>query len=98
MKLVAYQGLLDAECQRWYKSAVGSLMWLTTQCKPDIAYSMGVVSQYFNNPSKKHKWAVLQIFCYLKDTVDQGLVYTKNDDSYLISYSNLNYTGDITTH
>ena len=44
MKLVAYQGPLDAECQRWYRSAVGLLIWSATQCRSDIAYSVGVVS------------------------------------------------------
>ena len=43
-KLVTYQGPLDTECQRWYRSAVGSLMWPATQCRPDIAYSVRVVS------------------------------------------------------
>ena len=54
-KLVAYQGPLNAECQRWYRSAVGSLMWPATQCRPDIAYSVGVISQYFSNPYEEHK-------------------------------------------
>ena len=97
-KLIAYQGPFNAECQIWYKSAVGSLMWPATQCRLDIAYSVGVVSQYFSNLSKKHKQAVLQIFHYLKDTVDQGLVYTKNGSNYLINYSDSDYTGNIITH
>ena len=44
MKLVAYQGSLNTEHQRWYRSAVDLLMWPATQCKPDIAYSVGVIS------------------------------------------------------
>ena len=42
----------------------------TTQCKSDIAYSVRVVSQYSSNLNKEHKQAVLQIFHYLKGTVD----------------------------
>ena len=98
MKLVTYQEPLNAEHQTWYRSAVGSLIWFTIQYRPDIAYSVGVVSQYFSNLSEEHKQAVLQIFHYLKDTVDQGLVYTKNDDDHLVSYSNSDYTDDITTY
>ena len=97
MKLVVYQRFFDAECQIWYRSAVGSLMWPATQCRPDIAYSVGVVSWYFSNPSKEHKWAVLQIFHYLKGTVDWGLVYTKNSSNHLVDYSDLDYAGDIIT-
>ena len=54
-KLIAYQEPLDAECQTWYRSAVGSLMWSITQCRSDIAYSVEVVSQYFSNLSEEHK-------------------------------------------
>ena len=96
-KLVAYQGPLDAERQTWYRSAVGSLMWPATQCRPDIAYSVGVVSRYSSNLSEEHKRAVLQIFRYLKGTVDRGLVYTKNGGSHLVGYSDSDYAGDITT-
>ena len=96
-KLVTYQKPFDAEHQTWYKSAVSLLMWLITQCRSDIAYSVKVISQYFSNLSEEHKWAVLQIFCYLKGTVDQDLVYTKNGGNHLVSYSDSDYTDDITT-
>ena len=72
-------------------------MWSVTQCRPDIAYSVRVISWYFSNLSKKHKWAVLQIFHYLKGIIDQGLVYTKNDSNHLVNYSNSDYTGNIIT-
>ena len=97
-KLVAYQEPFNTEHQRWYRSAVGSLIWPATQCRPNIAYSVRVVSQYSHNLSKKHKQAVLQIFCYLKDTVNWGLIYTKNSSNHLVSYSNSDYTSDITIH
>ena len=96
-KLVAYQGPFNAECQRWYRLAVSLLMWPATQCRPDIAYSVGVVSQYSDNPNEEHKQVVLQIFHYLKGTVDQGLVYTKNSGNHFVGYSDSDYTGDITT-
>ena len=73
-------------------------MWSATQCRSDIAYSVKVVSQYFSNLSKEHKQAILQIFHYLKDTVDQNLIYTKNNSNHLINYSNSDYTDDIITH
>ena len=98
IKLVVYQEPFNVEHQKWYKSAVGLLMWPITQCRPDIAYSVEVVSQYFNNLSEEHKWAVLQIFHYLKGTVNWSLVYTKNGGNHLINYSDSDYAGDIITY
>ena len=73
-------------------------MWFVTQCKSNIAYLVKVVSWYFSNSSEEYKWAVLQIFCYLKGTVNQDLVYIKNSSNHLIDYSDSNYAGDIITH
>ena len=97
-KLIAYQEPFNAECQTWYRSAVGLLMWFATQCRSDIVYSMRVVLWYFSNLNEEHKWAVLQIFCYLKNTVDWGLIYIKNDDDHLVDYSDSDYVDDIITH
>jgi hypothetical protein len=40
-----------------YQKMVGSLIYLTLT-RPDIAYSVGVVSQYMSNPKKSHLDAV----------------------------------------
>ena len=37
-----------------YASAVGSLMYAMVCTRPDIAYSVGVVSRFLSNPNKEH--------------------------------------------
>ena len=45
-----------------YASAVGSLMYAMLCSRPNICYSVGMVSQYQSNPRPKHQQAVKHIF------------------------------------
>lgn len=51
-----------------YKSIVGGLRYLV-HTRPDIAYSMGVVSRYMEKPMKKRLDVVLRILRYIKRTI-----------------------------
>ncbi len=46
----------------WYQSAIGSLMWPVVHARPDISYSVGVLSRYCTNPGPIHCNLVIQIF------------------------------------
>ncbi|KAL7289532.1 hypothetical protein TKK_0016507 [Trichogramma kaykai] len=37
-----------------YKEAIGSLMFLANITRPDLAFSVGVLSRYAENPTKVH--------------------------------------------
>lgn len=49
-----------------YQRLVGKLIYLS-HTRPDIAYSVSVVSQHMNNPTEDHLDAVNRILRYLKD-------------------------------
>ena len=59
-----------------YTSAVGSLMYLTVATCPDIAYAVGVVCRFTQNPGLAHWKAVKHIFRYLKGTQDLNLTFS----------------------
>ncbi|TYK28613.1 retrovirus-related pol polyprotein from transposon tnt 1-94 [Cucumis melo var. makuwa] len=44
-----------------YASTVGSLMYVMLCTRPDICYTMGIVSRYHSNPGLDH-WAMVKIF------------------------------------
>ena len=52
-----------------YAQAVGSLMYLAISTRPDIAYAVGVLSRYSNNPGPNHWLAVKHLMRYLKGTM-----------------------------
>ena len=58
-----------------YVSAVGSIMYAMTCTRPDVAYSLGVVSRYQSDPGQAHWKVVKTILKYLRNTRDQWLVY-----------------------
>ena len=47
-----------------YQSAVGSLMYAILGTQPDVAYAVGLVSQFNDAPKPEHWIAVKRIFCY----------------------------------
>jgi len=48
-----------------YQRCIGSLMYLMICTRPDIAYSVGVLSHHVSCPGKVHMQAVKWIFRYL---------------------------------
>jgi len=66
-----------------YLAAVGSLQYLATMTRPDIAYAVSYLGRFNHNPHPKHWTAVKHLLCYLKSTSTDKLVYIKSDDSEL---------------
>ena len=58
-----------------YASAVGSLMYAMLCTRPDIYYSVGMISRYQSNPGPKHWHAVKHILKYLWRMRDYMLFY-----------------------
>ena len=54
-----------------YRSVVGSLRYLV-HTRPDLAYSVGIVSRFMENPTTEHMSAVKLILRYVKGTINLG--------------------------
>lgn len=88
----------DSEPENYpYREAIGNLMFLATVTRPDIAYAVGVLSRFMENPKNIHVNAVKRIMRYIKSTKDHGLFYNSNYLSGLVGYSDADYAGDIST-
>lgn len=78
-----------------YKSLVGGLRYLV-HTRPDIAFSVGVVSRYMERPTTLHFSAVKRILRYIKGTTEYGLIYSKNSgNNELTGYSDSDLAGHI---
>ncbi|KAK3719576.1 hypothetical protein QZH41_006798 [Actinostola sp. cb2023] len=51
-----------------YQSVVGSLLYLSSVSRPDIAFAVSNVARYSSNPTNEHWAAVKRILRYLKDS------------------------------
>ncbi|KAJ0833844.1 putative RNA-directed DNA polymerase [Helianthus annuus] len=63
-----------------YRSLVGSLIYLT-HTRPELAYSVGVLSRFMQAPSKNHLGAAKKVLRYVAGTTQLGLWYKKAKDN-----------------
>lgn len=68
---------LDGNRASAYRTAVGSLLYLATCSRPDLAHTASLLSQFNQNPSSKHWMALKHALRYLKGTVNRGLSYKR---------------------
>lgn len=77
-----------------YRSMVGSLMYLTAT-RPDIMFSVSVISRFMENSKKSHWEAGKHILRYINGTLNHGLIYTRTEDASLRGFSDSDYGGCI---
>lgn len=80
-----------------YREAVGSLLYLSQITRPDITFSVNLVSRYIEDPKEQHWAAVKRIFKYLKGTINFGLIFSSRQKLILKGYSDADYAGDLDT-
>ena len=79
-----------------YREAVGSLMHVMVMTWPDIAFAVGQVAQYAQNPGQQHWKAVKRILAYLRKTHDFGLHFGGNTTP-LNGFCDSDCAGDLQT-
>ncbi|UYV67002.1 hypothetical protein LAZ67_4003628, partial [Cordylochernes scorpioides] len=81
-----------------YRQTIGSLMYLMTGTRPDIAYAVSRVSQFMNNPGPSYWTAVKKIFGYLEATKNIGICFGGSScTTSLIGFSDADFAGDLDT-
>lgn len=58
-----------------YREARGSLLFASRVSRPDIEYAVNYASQFLHYFCKQHWGCVKKILCYLKRTIDYGIVF-----------------------
>jgi len=81
-----------AEVSR-YQQIIGSLIYLVIGTRPDLAYTVSVLLQFFSKPTAQHMGILKQVLRYLKGTRNLTLTYRKSE-VILSSYSDSDYGGD----
>lgn len=77
-----------------YREAVGSLIYVMTTTRPDIAFSVGQTAQYCQNPGPGHWNGVKRILAYLAGTINHGVCFGNESLDSLVGYSDADYAGD----
>ena len=85
------EGELFEDLER-YRRLLGKLNYLIVT-RPDIAYSISVVSQYMSSPTIDHWVAVEQILCYLKGALGRGILYSNHEHNRLECFTDADLAG-----
>ena len=61
-----------------YRTAIGELIYALIVARLEISFATTKLSQYSSNPALIHYTAVKQIFAYLNNTMDEGLIFWRS--------------------
>ena len=73
----------QAEIVKHYKSALGSLLYLSTWTHPEISFPVNVLARFSNAPRKCHWIGLKRVVRYLMGAADQGVSYHFANDGVL---------------
>ena len=82
-----------ARDQLRYSQIIGSLMYLASATRPDIAFAVSKLSRFVSKPGDDHWHALERVMRYLKGTSSYGIHYT-GDPAVLEGYSDSNWISD----
>ncbi|GJS08068.1 hypothetical protein Tco_0364864 [Tanacetum coccineum] len=71
------------------------LYW--TSNRPDLIYEVCLCGRYQAKPTEKHLNMVKQIFRYLKETINMGLLYSKDTGMSMTAYADADHAGCLDT-
>ena len=83
-----------------YQEIVGSLLYLATHSRPNIAQAVSVVAQYATNFLEVHCTGVKRIIKYLCGTTNYAICYASisTRNQVLLVYTDADYAGDLNDH
>jgi hypothetical protein len=78
-----------------YRKAVGRLMYLAIATRGDIAYAIGVLARFSEDPGMQHWNALKHLLRYLKGTMDHKLTYapTASKEPFVV-YTDADHGGN----
>jgi hypothetical protein len=80
--------------EEWsYPAAVGMLLYISSNTRPDIQFAVHQVARFSHSPRKSHGQAVKRIVQYLIETRTRRLVFTPDLTTGLDCYVDANFAG-----
>ena len=96
LKLSALDGEPLDTSVHFYTTLVGSLLHFTVTTRPDIAFSVGVLSRFMAKPTMEHWQAAKGVLRYLDSNTAYGITF-RGSDTTLIGFCDADYGADTDT-
>ena len=78
----------------FYQRLIGKLIYLN-HTRPDISYAVSLLSQFMSESYEIHLLAAYRILSYLKFTVGQGVLFTRDGGLSLEAYTDSDWAGSV---
>ena len=82
-----------------FQEAVGSLLYLSTKTRPDLAFAVGLSGRHVQEPQRQDCANLKRTLKYVNTSKDLGIFYKMNNpgDNKLIAFCDADFAGDATT-
>ena len=80
--------------EKEYRRSIGCLRYLI-HTRPDLSFSVGVLSRYMQEPKESHAAALKQVIRYLRGTCTLGIRFQRGKGMKLEGYSDSSHNVDI---
>jgi len=87
--------LAQLRCKEAYQSLIGSIGWLSSTTRPDLAAAHSFLSSYTNKPASGHMKAALYVLHYIHLTHYYGISFTSEDTAPMHSYVHYPPSSDV---
>ena len=78
-----------------YSNAIGTVMYSMISTRPDLAYSISLLSRFMSNPSKPHWLALKHLLRYINGSLNTGLCYERRKNTLdLVGFVDADFAGD----
>jgi len=77
-----------------YQQIIGFLLYLVIGTRPDLAFTMSLLSRYSSQPTTIHMGATKRVLPYIKGTRDKFLTYTKCSVLSLAGFADADFAND----
>ena len=88
----------DTRSERPYRELIGSLMYMAIATRPDIAFTVSILSRYLDKHTGHHWTCALRALRYLRATTRHGITYSGPQNTLekpdLQAYSDADFAND----
>jgi hypothetical protein len=87
------EALSDGE----YRQLMGCLLWVAMMTRPDVAWYIGRLSQFFGAPRVRHMNAAMDVLAYLVESADLPMFFKRVESMRVVVYSDSDRANDVPT-